>query len=272
MTGEPRARSPRSARGRRAARPSIGRTIFDYADDLAIQMPASCQRSGRCHECVVEILGRRRAAESRHRARILPPAAVPARLPGADPSRRPRRSSSARCGGGSGSPWADDDRHRPGPARRASTPQSAARTARVTYDGEPLDLDRGRALGLAIDVGTTTVVVELVDLETGRSVGVGAFENPQGFGGSDVMNRISYDGKAPGELRRALSRALNHEIRTLCHRRRRRPARHLRGHRRRQRRRCATASSASTSSRSASGRTSRRSSSRRSPGRGRRPR
>ena len=41
------------------------------------------------------------------------------------------------------------------------------------------------------------------------------FENPQRFGGSDVMNRISYDGGAPGELRRALVRAMNHEIRVL---------------------------------------------------------
>jgi len=33
----------------------VGRTLFDDADDLAIAMPASCQRSGRCHECVVEV-------------------------------------------------------------------------------------------------------------------------------------------------------------------------------------------------------------------------
>ena len=87
---------------------------------------------------------------------------------------------------------------------------------RVTYDGQPLDIDRGRALGLAIDVGTTTVVIELVDLESGAVLGVGALDNPQGFGGSDVMNRISYDGRAPGELRRALARAINLEIRSLC--------------------------------------------------------
>ena len=71
-------------------------------------------------------------------------------------------------------------------------------------------------MGLAIDIGTTTVVVELVDLESGAVAGVRAFENPQAFGGSDVMNRISYDERAPGELRRALLRALNQEIRVLC--------------------------------------------------------
>ena len=32
-----------------------GRTIFDYADDLKVQVPTSCGRAGICHECVVEI-------------------------------------------------------------------------------------------------------------------------------------------------------------------------------------------------------------------------
>ena len=42
-----------------------------------------------------------------------------------------------------------------------------------------------------------------------------AFENPQRFGGSDVMTRISYDAEHPGELRQALRRAINHELRRL---------------------------------------------------------
>ena len=44
------------------------------------------------------------------------------------------------------------------------------------------------------------------------SVQLSAFENPQRFGGSDIMHRISYDGQHPGELRQALVKALNHEI------------------------------------------------------------
>src|SRR5262249_11733730 len=32
-----------------------GKTIFDYADDLKVQVPTSCGRTGICHECVVEI-------------------------------------------------------------------------------------------------------------------------------------------------------------------------------------------------------------------------
>ncbi len=47
-----------------------------------------------------------------------------------------------------------------------------------------------------------------------------ALENPQRFGGSDVMNRISFDsGPGNGELRYALRKALNHELRELYARR-----------------------------------------------------
>ena len=36
--------------------------------------------------------------------------------------------------------------------------------------------------------------MNLVDLETAQTIYTASFENPQRFGGSDVMNRISYDG------------------------------------------------------------------------------
>jgi uncharacterized 2Fe-2S/4Fe-4S cluster protein (DUF4445 family) len=79
----------------------------------------------------------------------------------------------------------------------------------VLYDGVTLDLRREHVLGLAIDVGTTTVVFRLIDLVDGHVVGGGAFENPQRFGGSDVMSRITYERDHPGTLRKALRRALN---------------------------------------------------------------
>ena len=56
--------------------------------------------------------------------------------------------------------------------------------------------------------------MDLVDLESGRSLHVSSFENPQRFGGSDIMNRISYDGgqDARGELQRSVVSAINFEI------------------------------------------------------------
>ena len=40
----------------------------------------------------------------------------------------------------------------------------------VYYDGEKIDTYRGHIYGISIDVGTTTAVAELVDLETGEPV------------------------------------------------------------------------------------------------------
>jgi uncharacterized 2Fe-2S/4Fe-4S cluster protein (DUF4445 family) len=88
----------------------------------------------------------------------------------------------------------------------------------VFYDGTRVDEDRGRICGLAVDWGTTTAVVELIDLETGARLAMSAFENPQRFGGSDVMNRISFDsGPGRGELHKAAIASLNREIREFCH-------------------------------------------------------
>ena len=197
-------------------RPAIlGRTIFDYADDLTIQMPASCLRSGRCHECVVELIegGDALTAPTEPESFLRTPFRLacqavierPTAVIEFKPLRRRLRIQ-----------MAGDELAELGPTAPPDSPVRRLADG-VTYDGTSLDINRGRALGLAVDVGTTTVVVELVDLEHGTVIGVGAFENPQAFGGSDVMNRISYDGRAPGELRRALSRALNQEIRGLCH-------------------------------------------------------
>ena len=62
-------------------------------------------------------------------------------------------------------------------------------------------------------MGTTTVAGELVDLETGESLYVMSFQNPQRFGGSDIIHRISYDGgDHQGELHKTLVNTLNDEI------------------------------------------------------------
>ena len=84
---------------------------------------------------------------------------------------------------------------------------------RVLLDGEELDRSEGRLHGVAMDLGTTTVVLRLIDLETGRRVATSSFENPQRFGGSDVMARIAYDTEHKGRLlQRTLLGYLTHAI------------------------------------------------------------
>lgn len=46
-------------------------------------------------------------------------------------------------------------------------------------------------LGIAIDLGTTTIAAQIMDLATGKVLGVETELNPQARFGSDVMSRIS---------------------------------------------------------------------------------
>ncbi|MEE8470287.1 MAG: ASKHA domain-containing protein [Dehalococcoidia bacterium] len=62
--------------------------------------------------------------------------------------------------------------------------------------GRILDIKGGdttnRNYGLAIDVGTTTVVVQLIDLNTGKVLGVEASHNLQARYGEDVISRMVF--------------------------------------------------------------------------------
>ena len=195
----------------RERRPLVpGHTLFDEADELSVVVPASCQRLGRCHECVVEV----RAGGDL----LSPRTEAEAFLAGAF-----RLACQARIERTDGDVEFNVLRRRlrillaPEGEVPDVDPPVHRRADRVVRDGG-VDLGTwfGRLLGLAVDVGTTTIVLELVDLETGETAAAAALENPQRYGGSDVMSRISYDATFPGQLRQSLRRALNHEIRRLC--------------------------------------------------------
>ena len=70
----------------------------------------------------------------------------------------------------------------------------------ILMDGAPIAESDGPLHGLAIDIGTTTIALRLYDLETGALAATQSFENPQRFGGSDIMARIHYDGEHRGRL------------------------------------------------------------------------
>ena len=71
---------------------------------------------------------------------------------------------------------------------------------------EPIEPRAGR--GAVIDLGTTTLVVQVVDLASGEVVGVETALNPQARYGADVMSRLQYDLRQPGELGRVIRQAL----------------------------------------------------------------
>ncbi len=73
--------------------------------------------------------------------------------------------------------------------------------------------------GAAIDVGTTTVVCYLMDLERSLQVGVASFANPQQAFGPDVISRIVYAHRGKRELRqlqRRLVAAAERALASLC--------------------------------------------------------
>jgi len=77
----------------------------------------------------------------------------------------------------------------------------------------------GRCFGVAIDVGTTTVVAYLLDLNEGTVVASGAVTNPQQVFGADVISRITHAAKSPDHLRELQAKVmvgLNNIVARLC--------------------------------------------------------
>lgn len=63
---------------------------------------------------------------------------------------------------------------------------------RIFKNETPVDKYRGKIYGLAIDIGTTTVVFDLVNVENGDILETVAKTNPQISYGNDVISRIEY--------------------------------------------------------------------------------
>ncbi len=75
--------------------------------------------------------------------------------------------------------------------------------------------DKGEGLGVSVDIGTTTVVVMLWDLETGEMLDIDAFTNPQGTWGADVISRIQYtmeNEKGLEVLHKSVIKAINKAV------------------------------------------------------------
>jgi len=78
--------------------------------------------------------------------------------------------------------------------------------------------DAGPIAGLAVDLGTTRVVLRLVDLATGGTLAESAFDNPQDTVGPDILARIHYAEQQGGldRLNALIISGLNRAISELC--------------------------------------------------------
>jgi uncharacterized 2Fe-2S/4Fe-4S cluster protein (DUF4445 family) len=82
----------------------------------------------------------------------------------------------------------------------------------TTFAGRVLAVERGDTtsmrFGLAIDVGTTSVVTTLLELTSGEQLASVASLNPQAVFGGDLMSRIAFAQFNPGNLRKLRTRIL----------------------------------------------------------------
>jgi uncharacterized 2Fe-2S/4Fe-4S cluster protein (DUF4445 family) len=84
----------------------------------------------------------------------------------------------------------------------------------VLVDETAFEFTPGVGLGIAVDLGTTTLVAQLLDLATGRVLGVRTGLNPQAGYGADIMSRIQFAlapegrGKLEGLIRAGIGRLI----------------------------------------------------------------
>ena len=177
-----------------------GQSLFDAGTDAGILIPSSCRQQGRCRECLIEVTAG---------AGLLTAPAPEER------DLRPGFRLSCRCRPTDGAEGAivahtllrptlrieDHALHLPASTRGPALDPSVRREGdAVLLDGREIHRGPGPLLGVAIDLGTTTVALRVLDLETATVVAAASFENPQRFAGSDVMARIQYDTDHPGRL------------------------------------------------------------------------
>src|SRR5262245_60384363 len=189
-----------------------GPSLFDCAELLGVKVPTSCRKQGKCKECLVEITQGMECLSA--------PAPEESHL-----HENFRLSCRARVTTETGIVRCHTMRrgemrieHQafqlPVTHQRLKLDPAVTRHGdRILLDGAEIDRGIGPIHGLAMDLGTTTVVLRLLNLETGEIVADASFENPQRFGGSDVMSRIQYDTEDGTKLlQRTLAGYLTHAI------------------------------------------------------------
>jgi len=94
----------------------------------------------------------------------------------------------------------------------------------VILETEIIDLlpveSKAPLYGLAVDIGTTTLALSLIDLVSGETIGVESALNPQAEFGDDLISRVAAIMRSEAllrEMRNKVIRVLNGKIRNLLH-------------------------------------------------------
>jgi uncharacterized 2Fe-2S/4Fe-4S cluster protein (DUF4445 family) len=188
-----------------------GALLFDMAQSAGVRVPTSCQKQGKCKECVIEIaegmdcLSAPTDSESHLKGNFRLSCQCKVATDAGIVRCHTMRRGQMRIERGASSEL---------PSGNFRLDPAVTRVGdRILLDGVEIDRRSGPIHGLAVDLGTTTIVIRLHDLETGRLIADASFENPQRFGGSDVMSRIHYDCTNRGKLlMRTVAGYMSHAI------------------------------------------------------------
>ncbi len=191
-----------------------GRTILFYLQELGIDINYSCGGEGKCGECLVEVecapgaLTDKTEAEKEFIHDDIHRLACQAKILKTDKPVYVRLKSI---------PY----------LRRLYILESGEYKAipiepfvhiegeRVFYESEDIGEYTGGINGIALDIGTTTLAMYLIDLETGAVLSVSSRENPQTKYGNNVISRIEFARKGQEILEREIRNAANKMIAAL---------------------------------------------------------
>jgi len=195
---------------------SAGSFLHEYAEKFGIHVPTSCNRQGKCKECLVEVTEGMKLLSD--------PAPQEAHLHNKIKSsfrlscctRIISESGIVKCNTMRRGNMRIETRSINLPAFNNNLiidPAVKRDGKRILVNDEEVDNYDGPIYGVAADLGTTTIVLRLINLETGEIAADSSFENPQRFGGSDIMARIYYDTENKGKLlQRTLAGYISHVI------------------------------------------------------------
>ncbi|MEN8187452.1 MAG: ASKHA domain-containing protein [Bacteroidota bacterium] len=191
---------------------STGQSLFDLAEGIFVHVPSSCKKQGKCKECLVEVRSGEEflsapALEEKH---LAPGYRLACRTfierEGEIKAETLKRADIKIEENGDRN--INDFELDPLVHRNGNT---------VFLEDKAIAETSGALLGLVVDIGTTTVVIRLIDVEEGKIKASASFENPQRFAGTNVMSRIAYDTEVgKKKLKRVFTRQLSDTILSIC--------------------------------------------------------
>jgi len=179
---------PQFKKGKEGLKIHPGLTILDYAQKLQIKINAECGGVGKCGKCIVRI--------EKGEENLNQPTSSEKKI---NLPEKHRLACQARIVRDISDivvyikEFGEYEILKYGMEREVEIcPSYIKKNGNVYKNGKEIDIYRDGIFGLAIDIGTTTIVFDIVNLENGDIIGTLAKTNPQIIYGNDVISRIEY--------------------------------------------------------------------------------